>query len=250
MPPTSHDPDPPAAADLEPAAVEPAGTRSALLDAAERLFAEHGIGAASVRAITQEAGANVAAVHYHFGSKEALARAVYSRRFGPLNAERLRRLDACEAAAGTGGPELRCLIEAFVGPSLDAVRDGSAGVLAGLIGRALSEPRGNGLEVLRAAFREIHERFVPALHRALPDLPADDLFWRFHFMVGAMAHTVQVVGMVGHATGPVALEIPADRDDRRLLRRLVDFVEAGLRAPADTEKPATRPAGRATEHAR
>ena len=71
-------------------------TREALLDAAESLFAEHGVQAASLRAITQQAGANLAAVHYHFGSKEGLVRAVFSRRIGPLNEERLRRLEECE----------------------------------------------------------------------------------------------------------------------------------------------------------
>ena len=71
------------------------GTRESLLDAAESLFSDRGIQAASLRAITEQAGANLAAVHYHFGSKQGLVRAVFSRRLAPLNEERLRRLAHC-----------------------------------------------------------------------------------------------------------------------------------------------------------
>lgn len=228
----------------EPTSGEVVGTRAALLDAAERLIAEHGIGAASVRAITQEAGANVASVHYYFGSKEALARAVYARRFGPINAERLHRLDTCEAAAGDGAPDLRCLIEAFAAPALEALRDGAGPMLAGLIGRALAEPSGEGIEVLRSAFREVFDRFLPAFRRALPDLPADELLWRFHFLVGAMAHTVQMTERAARGAGAGWRDGPQPSDaDDRLLRRLTDFAEAGLRAPSALAEEAEPGAG-------
>ena len=86
-----------------PTAVDHADTKTSLLDAGERLFAELGIAGASMRAITQEAAANLAAVHYHFGSKEGLVRAVFSRRLGPLNRERVERL----ASARRGRPRPR-----------------------------------------------------------------------------------------------------------------------------------------------
>src|SRR3954447_24782186 len=82
----------------ETEAREHVDTRESLLDAAESLFAEHGIQAASLRAITQRAAANLAAVHYHFGSKEGLVRAVFSRRLKPLKGERLPLLDAADLA--------------------------------------------------------------------------------------------------------------------------------------------------------
>ena len=72
-------------------------TRDRLLDTAERLFAERGVDATSLRHITTEAEANLASVNYHFGSKEALFRQIFARRIGPINEERLRLLDACEA---------------------------------------------------------------------------------------------------------------------------------------------------------
>src|SRR5215470_7799735 len=105
---------------IEPIGV---GTRESLMDAAESLFAERGIQAASLRAITEQAGANLAAVHYHFGSKQGLVRAVFSRRLNPLNAERLRRLTQIEEAGGG----LEEVLHAFLVPALDMARDASHG---------------------------------------------------------------------------------------------------------------------------
>ena len=90
-------------------------TRERLLDAAEKLFAETGIGATSLRAVTAEAEANLASVHYHFGSKESLLLEVFGRRIKPVNRERLERLDK----ATTESPEdLDAVIRAFVAPAM------------------------------------------------------------------------------------------------------------------------------------
>ena len=75
-------------------------TKDRILDSAERLFARDGFEATSLRAITAEANVNLAAVNYHFQSKEALVQAVIGRRMGPVNAQRIALLDACEAEAG------------------------------------------------------------------------------------------------------------------------------------------------------
>ena len=75
-------------------------TKDRILDTAERLFADKGYPATSLRDITNEAGVNLAAVNYHFGSKEALLSAVLDRRIGPVNEKRLELLDAAEAQAG------------------------------------------------------------------------------------------------------------------------------------------------------
>src|SRR4030095_2343978 len=125
-----------------------ADTREALLDAAESLFAEHGVQAASLRAITQQAGANLAAVNYHFGSKEGLVRAVFSRRIGPLNHERLRRLDECERREGA----IEEVLRAFIEPVLQLRREAPEGSrqFARLMGRSFSEPN----EAARAVMTE------------------------------------------------------------------------------------------------
>ena len=96
-------------------------TTERILDTAEELFAEQGF-STSLRNITADAGVNLAAVNYHFGSKEALIQAVFTRRLGPLNAERLRLLDAIEAHGWNDGA-LESILEAFIGPALRMSHD-------------------------------------------------------------------------------------------------------------------------------
>src|SRR5262245_38883527 len=78
-----------------------AATRERIVAAAERLFAEHGVAGTSVRAITEQAQVNVAAVNYHFGTKENLVRAVIARRLSGLEAARAEALDVVEARAAS-----------------------------------------------------------------------------------------------------------------------------------------------------
>ena len=208
-----------------------ADTRERLLDAAERLFAREGIAETSLRHITAEADANLASVNYHFGSKEALFREVVARRLGPISAERLRRLDAIEAAAGTRRPCLESIIEAFVAPVLLLRRDPAHGGedFMRLMGRVHAEPGEWALQVL-AELRESFERFAAALGRALPELPEEDRVWRLFFLVGATVHTMasgsQLRNLAGDAYDPTDVEAT--------IRRLTVFLAAGFRAPVGT----------------
>src|ERR1700744_1904733 len=96
-------------------------TKTRILDAAERLFARDGFEATSLRAITTEAQVNLAAVNYHFQSKEALVQAVIGRRMGPVNARRLALLDACELQAAGAPLPLEQTIDAFLRPVVEIV---------------------------------------------------------------------------------------------------------------------------------
>jgi AcrR family transcriptional regulator len=202
-----------------------ADTKTRILDAAERLFAEHGIAETSLRAITAAAGANLAAVNYHFQSKDALVHAVYSRRLGPANRKRLEMLDAAEARAGAGAPPVEEIIDAFAAPFL---REFVGTTFTTLMGRIHAEPGDLTLRVIGAEMGEIARRFGAALRRALPGLPEQDLFWRMHFAVGVLAHTL---------AGRRSLEILSQGkcavgDVEAIRKRMVTFVCAGLRAEA------------------
>src|SRR5436305_9155666 len=95
-------------------AIEPrVDTKQRILDSAERLFAEHGVEGASLRTITSDAQVNLAAIHYHYHSKEALLDAVLVRRLEPINRERLDRLSACGE-----NPSLEEILHAFVAPAV------------------------------------------------------------------------------------------------------------------------------------
>src|SRR5215472_7846744 len=92
-------------------------TKSRLLGVAERLFADQGFDGVSVRQLTAAAGVNLAAVNYHFGSKEGLLSAIFEQRCRPMNEERLRRLSDCAEHAHRP-PMLEQIIAAFIAPAL------------------------------------------------------------------------------------------------------------------------------------
>lgn len=212
-------------------------TKEKLIRAAEDLFAEQGIARASLRAITQKAGANLAAVNYHFGSKEALIAAVFAVRLGPLNRERLELLDEYEEAAGNEPAEPEVVVRAFVYPVLRMIqRERGGHAFARLVGQAFSEP-GEGIrKILIEQFREVIERFTAALSSALPHLPKDEIFWRFHFMVGAMVHTAGLGSLVHEFSGGLCNPL----DIEGVTQRLVGFLGAGMRHTAVGEIEATK----------
>lgn len=205
-------------------------TRTRILDAAQNLFSDKGFRETSLRAITAAAGANLAAVNYHFGSKEALVQAVFHRLLEPANRERLARLDAAEAAARPGEPDLHAVLEAFLAPPVAMASRPEGPTLGRLFSRLFLE-RGETLrKVFEAEFGEVARRFPPALATAAPHLSPDELQRRFHFMIGAMHQALGGGKLPGEACGP------ARGDD--LLAQLLAFCEAGFAAPSARPQPA------------
>lgn len=204
-------------------------TKDTILDAAELLFAEQGYAATSLRQLTTRAGVNLAAVHYHFGSKEDLVRAVLSRRIAPINQERLRRLDAIPATKRT----VEAIVRAFVEPPLrggtdagDAAGSTPGSTLCRVFGRVSVEQPPFLRSFLAQQFRAVGRRFETALADVLPGHDAASLWWRLHFVVGAMAHTLQNAPALAHLTKGLC-----DADDvDALAEQLVAFAVGGLRA--------------------
>ena len=93
-------------------------TKEQILDAAEKLITERGIDAVSLRAITKAADVNLAAVHYHFGSKDALVHKVFERRIRPVNDARMRMLDALEQESQGGRLDLEKVLRALIEPAM------------------------------------------------------------------------------------------------------------------------------------
>ena len=154
-----------------------------ILDAAEELFADNGFAPTSLLNITAEAGVNLAAVHYHFGSKEALISDVFSRRVAPINGERLERLERLRS--GAEPPTVEQIVEAFVEPPLRLSHEWRSGAtVMRMLGHAMSQP--DVKEIFVAQFRETFHRFASALADVLPELPEREILWRFLFMVGSM----------------------------------------------------------------
>ena len=136
-------------------------TKDRILDAAERLFARDGFEATSLRAITAEAAVNLAAVNYHFQSKEALVQAVIGRRMGPVNAERIALLDAYEAEAAGAPVPLEKIMDAFLRPVVEMVGS-KAHEFVPVIGRLYTEPGEFVERLYKQQFEHMAQRFMPA----------------------------------------------------------------------------------------
>ncbi len=229
------------------AAIDNRDTRERILDAAEAVFMACGYDGASLRQITGEAEVNLAAGHYHFGSKEALFQAVLNRRLHVLNQERLRVLDEMEAKAGGAPLKPSQILDAFFGTLLRmAIAHGDRGqTFLRLIGRTLTEPAEFIRTVLSKEFADVLERYKAALFRALPEVPKEEIVWRFHFMLGATSYAIAGTDTLRLVTDWQTGAI--DDDLERLLPRLMSFLLGGLRAPlpaAASPNPQPRGNGR------
>ena len=211
----------------------PHETRTRILDAAEELFMQHGFEGTSMRLLTAKAGANLAAVNYHFGSKDALVEAVFRRRLDPMNTARIAELDRLEKQDKDGAgraPSPQQIIGAFVGASLRMIEDSKNGGrnVIRLLGRTDTDPQKHIRSLIGQLYAPAMERFKAAFERSLPQMPRDELVWRIHFMFGTLAYTLAATDTVQLIAGCK----PEDRYDARLLEaRLSAFLQAGLLAP-------------------
>jgi AcrR family transcriptional regulator len=216
----------------------PHETRTRILDTAEDLFMQHGFEATSMRLLTAKAEANLAAVNYHFGSKDALIEAVFRRRLDPMNAERLAELDRLEADANGKPLPPEAIIRAFIRTSLKMVGDTRAGgrTFVRLLGRTYTEPAKPIRTLIGQLYAPTMERFKAAFTRALPHLPREELFWRMHFMFGTLSYTLAATDTVQLIAGTK----PEDRHDAQALEeRLAAFLTAGLLA-SRSESPGVK----------
>ncbi|MBE0615681.1 MAG: TetR family transcriptional regulator [Burkholderiales bacterium] len=216
-------------------------TRARILDAAESLFTEHGLEATTLRQITGAAAVNLAAVNYHFGSKEELIREVFRRRLTWLNQRRLLELDSLEKAAGGKPIKPSQILEVFFGVALKLAADSKGGgrSFMRLLGQTYRKPPEFVRGFLAEEYTAVLGRFKAALVKALPGVPGEEILWRFHFMMGAMSYALSGTDAL-HIVAEDALD---DSDAEALYARLMSFMLGGLRAPLPTLRgaPAKRP---------
>lgn len=214
---------------------KPAGpeqdTRQKILDASEILFARHGYRGTSLRSITGAADVNVAAVNYHFGSKKALLESMIKRRIQPLNDQRRKRLEDVRSAAHKRGrkSDTRDVLLAFIEPTL-LFRESAPGAkeFITFIARSFADPDDTVQEVFHRAMQSMFQLLLETVSEALPDLPRDVLFWRIHFTLGALFHTMHLCG--NPKSSPFRL--PNDIDAKTLVHLMIPYVTAGMEAGA------------------
>lgn len=203
-------------------------TRTKILDAAERLFADHGYDGVSLRQITTQAGVQLAMVNYHFGSKTGLWERVFERRTAVLSERRLAMLAEAEADAAGGRPTVEALITAFVQPLLEISMGGDPGWknYARLIAQVANSGASPSLTTIIDQFDPIARRFIAAFQKALPDRSEEEVVWSFHFLMGAMLHTFADTGRVDRLTDGRF----RSADFERITAHMVPFLAAGFRA--------------------
>jgi AcrR family transcriptional regulator len=205
-------------------------TTERILDAAERLFADHGFEGTSIRAIVDAAKVNLAAIHYHFHSKEALLEAVLTRRISIVNDSRLERLQAAETDAAPNPPSIEEILRAFIVPTVEfAHRNESGATFVQLMSRMFTEPRFSLTNFLGRKFGETINRFSDALVRALPQMPRDVVLWRVFFTVGAMHHLLCSTNRIDL----LDKGLRRSTSDAEMTEYLVQFSVAGMCAPIE-----------------
>ena len=166
-------------------------TRQAIIATAEKMFSDQGIAGVSLRSILAQAGANAAAAHYHFGSKENLIAEVFSVRANLVAAERMKRLDDI-LSKPDDEHRLEKIIKAFIEPGFfggaDTTEAGEQ--FARLRARLMIDDSALARRLLSDCFNESSQRYLTAIIDALPEIPKKDVQWRFHAMLGVMVYTI------------------------------------------------------------
>ena len=198
-------------------------TKDRILAAAEELFAQFGFAGTSLRQVTSQADVNIAAVNYHFGSKENLVNEVFRRRMDQMSAQRMARLkDAQRDHPG----ELEPILAAFVEPALAMAQDrNGGGAFVRVIARAYAEKNDGLRKFLSDHYGHVQRDFGRAIGACLPQLSKEELYWRLDFLGGALTYAMADFGLIKRPDG-VGEAAHRERGARELIR----FAAAGFKS--------------------
>jgi AcrR family transcriptional regulator len=199
-----------------------ATTKERILTAAEALFAQRGFEGASLRQLTAAAGVNLAAVNYHFGSKDNLVEEVFKRRLDQLNA---RRLAALKQVAGQPETTLEDVLSAFIRPALDLSHDGGGGLFMRVLARAFAEHDDSLRKFLSDNYGHVMRQFTTEFARLLPHLSKEELYWRIDLVTGALTHAMSGFGIIQRKS-----DVSETTHREQTAAHLIRFAAAGLSA--------------------
>jgi len=210
-------------------------TRQKILDSALALYSEKGVDGVPVRTLTSHAGVNVAAIHYHFGSTEALAEALFDELSARVNKRRSLALKEITAAAGKGDtrPEVTPIVMAFVAPYVGEGAATEGQLLAQLILKHRLSPSPMTERVIKKHFDPMAKQFVAALHDAVPEIPLSLMYLRYMLMVSTVVLFLTDRGRPNRLHRLSGIKA-GTTDTQYIANALVDFVVGGIRAPASS----------------
>jgi AcrR family transcriptional regulator len=206
-------------------------TPARILAVAEEMFAEQGYRGVSLRSITRTSEVNIAAIHYHFGSKQELLERIFEKRCRPMNVERLRLLAECREGPGRP-PLLEQILEAYLRPSLIWPGDPNGARRFLRLRAVLShEHETLAADLISRHFNDVSRTFAAALRDVLPQFSEVEVYWRFQFLLSAQYYTLSNPGRIA-----ILSEGRCDPSDPEVaLRYMVPFCAAVFRAPAPPE---------------
>jgi len=198
-------------------------TKQRILGAAEALFAKHGFAGASLRQVTSAANVNLAAVNYHFGSKENLINEVFRRRLDDLNTQRIQAL---RKALEEPLPSLESVLAAFVRPALALSGDAHGGAaFVRVLARAYAEHNEQLRKFMHDHYSHVLREFAGAFSQLLPQMDKQELYWRLDIISGALTYAMADFGVIKRrGTTP-------EQHRDLAAEHLIKFAAAGLRAP-------------------
>lgn len=209
-----------------------------ILDAAEELFAERGFSETSLRMITSKANVNLAAVNYHFGSKNALIQAVFARFLTPFSTTLEKAFDDLERRCNGRPPSLHQTLWALTESAVRMPHRNENGIsiFMRLLGLAYTQSQGHLRKFLEEEYSEPFGRFMRLLKEATPQLSAVDRYWRIQFMLGATAFTMSSSDALREI---LENKLGVDTTVQEIAARLVPFLAAGLQASDTLAFPQT-----------
>lgn len=197
-------------------------TKERILHAAEDLFAQHGFAGTSLRQVTSRADVNIAAVNYHFGSKENLVHEVFKHRMDQMSEKRLASL----AVATEKDPQdLEAILLAFIQPALALTMDRHGASFVRVLARAYAEKNDGLRNFLSENYGQVLREFAKAIASCLPTLSKEELYWRMDFTAGALTYAMADFGLIKRQAG-VSEKVHCEKAAQQLIK----FAQAGLKA--------------------
>jgi AcrR family transcriptional regulator len=197
-------------------------TKERILHAAEDLFAQHGFAGTSLRQVTSRADVNIAAVNYHFGSKENLVHEVFKHRMDEMSEKRLASL---AAAVEKDPADMEAILLAFIQPALALTLDRHGASFVRVLARAYAEKNDGLRNFLSENYGQVLREFAKAIARCLPDLSKEELYWRMDFVAGALTYAMADFGLIKRQSG-----VSEKNHCEKAAQHLIKFAQAGLKA--------------------
>ncbi len=197
-------------------------TKERILHAAEDLFAQHGFAGTSLRQVTSRADVNIAAVNYHFGSKENLVHEVFKHRMDQMSEKRLASL---ALAIEKDPQDLEAILLAFIQPALALTMDRHGASFVRVLARAYAEKNDGLRNFLSENYGQVLREFAKAIALCLPALSKEELYWRMDFTAGALTYAMADFGLIKRQAG-VSEKVHCEKAAQQLIK----FAQAGLKA--------------------